>query len=52
MDDYEPILNLKTSDKELVEVFLLYPYELPVGSFAEKFQRILVGASCVMKRGG
>lgn len=51
-DDYQPILNLKTSDKETVELVLLYPYELPVGNFAESLQRVLVSASCVMKRGG
>ncbi len=51
-DDYQAVLNNKTNNKEFVEVSLLYPYELPVGSFAEKFQRVLIGASCVMKRGG
>ncbi|HKQ75797.1 MAG TPA: TadE family protein [Blastocatellia bacterium] len=51
-DDYERILTLKTSDKELVEVVLLYPFELPVGNFAESLQRVLIGANCVMKRGG
>ncbi|MCI0391556.1 MAG: pilus assembly protein [Acidobacteria bacterium] len=51
-DDYDTILRLKTGDREMVEVVLLYPFELPVGNFAESLQRVLIGASCVMKRGG
>jgi hypothetical protein len=51
-DDYQTILRLKTGHRELVEITLLYPFELPVGNYAESLQRVLIGASCVMKRGG
>jgi len=51
-DDYNTILRLRTSDKQQVELVLLYPFELPVGNYAESLQRVLIGASCVMKRGG
>src|SRR5262245_63733558 len=51
-DKAEKILESITADRELVKVLVLYPFELPIGSFAEGFQRITIGASCTMKRGG
>ena len=51
-DEYQRRLNDKTGDRRVVEVVLLYPFELPVGNYAERLQRVLIGASCVMKRGG
>ena len=46
------VLESITTDRELVKVLVLYPFELPIGSFAEGFQRVTIGASCTMKRGG
>lgn len=46
------MLNAFSDNKRLVTVSLLYPYELPVGNFAINFQRVLISASCTMKRGG
>ena len=51
-DKAEKILESITADRELVKVLVLYPFELPIGSFAEGFQRVTIGASCTMKRGG
>jgi len=51
-DKAEKVLESITADKGIVKVLVLYPFDLPIGSFAEGFQRVTIGASCTMKRGG
>jgi hypothetical protein len=48
---YEKALSLISDDPQLVRVTLLYPYELPIGNFAAGYEKILVEATCVLKRG-
>ena len=49
---YRNTLNLVSNNPQLVNVSLLYAYELPVGNFAAAFQEVLISASCTLKRGG
>jgi hypothetical protein len=49
---YQNALNIIANNPQWVRVTLLYPYELPIGNFAFGFQRVLVGATCTLKRGG
>ncbi|MDQ3005597.1 MAG: pilus assembly protein [Chloroflexota bacterium] len=49
---YRNTLNLVSNNPQLVNVSLLYAYELPVGNFASAFQEVLISASCTLKRGG
>ena len=49
---YRNTLNLISNNPQLVQVSLLYAYQLPVGNFAAGFQEILISASCTLKRGG
>jgi hypothetical protein len=49
---YRNTLNLISNNPQLVNVSLLYAYELPVGNFAAGFQQVLISASCTLKRGG
>lgn len=48
---YQNALSVIGNNPQLVRVTLLYPYELPVGNFAVNFQRVLISASCTLKRG-
>lgn len=48
----DKVLSVIAADAKKVEVLALYPYELPVGIFAEGYQQILIGGRCSMKRGG
>ena len=45
------VAELYDNDREKVALRVLYPYDLPVGNFAEGYQRIWISATCVMKRG-
>lgn len=45
-------LDLIGNNPQSVSITLLYPIQLPVGNFAGSFQRVLVTATCTMKRGG
>jgi uncharacterized protein (UPF0333 family) len=49
---YRNTLNLISNNPQLVNVSLLYAYQLPVGNFAAAFQEVLISASCTLKRGG
>jgi hypothetical protein len=49
---YQNALSVIGNNPQWVRVTLLYPYELPLGNFAANFQRVLVSASCTLKRGG
>jgi hypothetical protein len=49
---YQNALNIISNNPQWVRVTLLYPYELPIGNFAFNFQRVIISASCTMKRGG
>ncbi len=49
---FENALTLVSNSTQLVSVTLLYPIELPIGNFAERFRLIYVSATCTMKRGG
>ncbi|MGE0130937.1 MAG: TadE/TadG family type IV pilus assembly protein [Blastocatellales bacterium] len=48
---YQNALSIIGNNPQWVRVTLLYPYELPVGNFALNFQRVLISASCTLKRG-
>jgi len=48
---FQNSLNIISNNSQLLTVTILYPYELPVGNFAKSFSRVLVRASCSMKRG-
>ena len=48
---FQNALNLIGNNPQLVRVTLLYPIQLPVGNLASGFQRVVVNASCTMKRG-
>jgi hypothetical protein len=48
---YETFVTGYTNNSQLVNVTVLYPIELPVGSFAQDFQLVWVSASCTLKRG-
>jgi hypothetical protein len=50
-DKAQEILNGLDNNRRIVTVTLLYPYDLPVGNLAAGFQRILIHASCSIKRG-
>ena len=47
----QKVAELYDNDREKVFLRVLYPYDLPVGNFAEGYQRIWISATCVMKRG-
>lgn len=47
----ENALSIISNNPHYVQVTLLFPIELPVGNFASGFSRVLVSASCTMKRG-
>lgn len=49
---YQNSLSIIANNPQWVRVTLLYPYELPIGNFAVNFQRVLISASCTLKRGG
>jgi hypothetical protein len=49
---YQNSLSIIANNPQWVRVTLLYPYELPLGNFAVNFQRVLISASCTLKRGG
>jgi len=49
---YQNALDVVGNDVRSVRVILLYPYDLPIGNFAVDFGRIMITASCAMKRGG
>lgn len=44
-------LNIVSNNSQVLTVTVLYPFELPLGNFASSFSRVLVRASCSMKRG-
>lgn len=44
-------LNIISNNTQVLTVTVLYPFELPLGNFASSFSRVLVRASCSMKRG-
>ncbi len=48
---FQNSLNIVSNNTQVVTVTILYPFELPVGNFASGFSRVLVRASCSMKRG-
>lgn len=48
---YKNALNLISNNPQLVNVTLLYSYQLPIGNFASSFQEVLISASCTLKRG-
>jgi len=49
---YQKGLTFYSDKSEFVRVLLIYPYELPIGSFGGKYQKVSIRASCAMKRGG
>ncbi len=59
---YRNALDVVSNNTQTVSVTLLYPYDLPVGALVREdgknndtpfgFQRVLISATCVMKRGG
>ncbi len=49
---YQNALSVIGNNPQWVRVTLLYPYELPVGNFAIGTERVLVSATCTLKRGG
>lgn len=49
---YRNTLNVISNNSQLVTVTVLYPFELPLGNFASSFSRVLIRASCTLKRGG
>ena len=49
--DYKGVLGVRDREREFVRLDVLYPYRLPVGSFAESYKQIWIGASVTMKRG-
>lgn len=48
---FQNALNLVSNNPQLVNVSLLYSYELPFGNFAEGYKEVLISASCTLKRG-
>ena len=48
---YQNFLEVRDRAREAVQLDVLYPYRLPVGSFAEGYKQIWIGASVTMKRG-
>ncbi len=48
---FENTATLISNNSQIVTVTVLYPFDLPIGNFAANFTRILVRASCTMKRG-
>ncbi|MBL8172047.1 MAG: pilus assembly protein [Acidobacteria bacterium] len=44
-------LDLEANNPQTVRVTLLYPYRLPIGVFIESFERVLISATCTLKRG-
>ncbi len=48
---YQNALNIIGNNPQWVRVTVLYPYELPIGNFASGFQRVLISATCTLKRG-
>lgn len=48
---YLDTLRFVGDQKHLVQVTVLYPYELPLGSFAVNFKEVVITASCTLKRG-
>jgi hypothetical protein len=48
---YEDYLQYENNQRETVRITLFYPYNLPIGSFAESYQQVWISASCTMKRG-
>jgi hypothetical protein len=48
---YQNFLEVRDRAREAVKLDVLYPYYLPVGSFAEGYKLIWIGASVTMKRG-
>ncbi len=50
-DGFETFVTGYTNNRELVNVTVLYPISLPIGSFAQDFQLVWVSSSCTLKRG-
>jgi hypothetical protein len=48
---YQSFLEVHDRARESVRLDILYPYRLPIGSFAESYKQIWIGASVTMKRG-
>jgi len=38
-------------EPEIITITILYPYNLPIGNFAEKYLEVKVSASCTLKKG-
>jgi hypothetical protein len=51
-DGFNNTLSVIGNNSQLVSVTLLYPYDLPLGNFASEFQRVMISATCTLKRGG
>ena len=47
----ERFLEIFGNNPQSVRVTVLYPIELPIGNFASAYRRVLVSASCTLKRG-
>jgi len=44
-------VNALSRDPEVITITILYPYNLPIGNFAEKYLEVKVSATCTLKKG-
>lgn len=50
-EQFRTTLSLIGNNPQVVRVVVLYPIDLPIGNFAGGYQKVLVEASCTLKRG-